>query len=416
MALAEGVAARVAYKFNVSGSLVSNAEADTSTIPGASGAQVLRRVAANLSLRKNTFQSAEVRADRQIADFRHGTKRVEGSISGELSPATYFELLEAVHRDTAVASITLGPSALTSIVSDNSTSKFTAAGGAPVTLGLRVGDIIRFSGLAATANNNKNFTILSFGGTSNREITVFPAPATDAVADTSFTLTRPGSTTIVPSTAHVSRLAAIEVYNQDTDMARLYTECRFTGYRMGLPAEGMATAEVMVMGRGMTVLEDSFAPYFTSPTAATTTGITAGVNGFLRVGGINVGVVTGIDLSFDTAPSAPSVVGQNFPPEIFMGRANVTGTINALLEDGTLIGNFVDEDEIELLVRLDATSAANTDAVVIYLPRIKLGSADTPTQGEAEQTISLAFQALKYEGAGAGRENTTIRICDTAAV
>ena len=102
-------------------------------------------------------------------------------------------------------------------------------------------------------------------------------------------------------------------------------------------------------------------------------------------------------------------------PEIFLGSANVTGQITAMFEDLDLISNFVDEDEIDVLVYLTTTSAVNSPACTIYLPRIKLGGANVAIQGQGSQTITIPYQALKYVGSGAGIETTTIQFCDTQA-
>lgn len=414
MTIAEGVSVRVAYKAYASGTMTSNAEADTATAPGASGGQILRRVSSNLDLTKDTYESAEIRSDRQVADFRHGMRRVAGSISGEVSPGTYFELLEAANRDTALPAVSLDETDLTSCEADSATSKFIFGGGDPVALGLRVGDIIRFTNLSEALNNSTNFTVLSFGGTSNREVTVTPAPTT-MTTDSAFTLSRPGKTTLVPTSGHVRRLFAFEHYHDDLDIARLFTECRVHGYRLSLPATGMTTIEIPVMGRNMKVLETSSAPYFTSPASATTSGVAAAVNGVLLAGGMQVGVVTGVEINAEVAASAPAVVGQNFAPDIILGRFRVSGQVTALFESATLLKNFLNEDEVGLLVRLDATSAANTDAISIYLPKIKFGGAQVPAQGEGEQVVTLPFTALLYGGATAGVPTTTIRIHDTAA-
>jgi hypothetical protein len=175
----------------------------------------------------------------------------------------------------------------------------------------------------------------------------------------------------------------------------------------------MATVEFPVMGRDMEIYEDSSAPFFTSPSAETTTGIFAAVNGLVRVNGTNVGVVTGVTMQLNLNPTGDPVVGQNFVPEIFLGRANLTGQITAEFEDADLIGNFKDEDEISILLYLTTTSDADSPAVTILLPRIKFSDADAPAQGEAGQTITLPFQALKYVGSTVGVPQTTIQIVDT---
>jgi hypothetical protein len=414
MPIAEGVATRVAYKFYSSGDIASTTEPNTATDPGASSAVVMRRVGSTLDLTKQTYESAEIRVDRQVQDFRHGMRSVGGALSGEISPGTWFPFIEAACRGSGVAPLALSNTELTSAAADNALSTITFAGGDPVALGLGVGDVIRLTNMTAAGNNSTNFTILSFGGTSNRTLTVTPAPTTQA-ADTTFNLSRPGRTIIVPQTGHVRRKLAVEHYAEDLDIARLFTECRVSGFRMGLPATGMATIECPIVGRNMQVLSGASAPYFTSPTAANTQGITAAVNGVLRVSGVVVGVVTGIEIAAEMAASMPAVVGQNITPDILLGRFRVTGQVTALFEDATLLNAFLNETDVDILARLDATSAAATNALTIHLPRVKFGGGSIPATGEGEQIVTLPFQALLPTSPAAGVANSTIRIHDTAA-
>ena len=413
MPLAEGVSARISYKAHSTGVITPGSEPDISVDPGASGGQILRRVSSTLALTKDTYQSAEIRSDRQIADFRHGVRRVTGNIVGELSPLTYGDLFQAVSRGTWAAAVAKSNTELTSAAADNTTSTFTFGGGNPVTEGFRVGDILRFTNLSDADNNSKNFLILDFSGASNRDITVYPAPDTMS-ADTAFNVTSTKSL-IVPSTSHVSRKFLFEIWNEDVDVARVFTECRMGSFNVQLPPTGLSTVEFGVMGRNMSARSGTLAPFLTGPTAATTTGLLASVNGFMRIGGVTVAVVTGINIQCDLSPSSDPVIGSNVVPEIFLGRANVTGQMTAFFENETLINSFINESEPEVLVYLTTTTAVGSPAMAIYLPRVKLGAADVATEGEGGQQITLPFQALKYETAVAtdGVENTTIRIVDT---
>ncbi len=410
MALQEGVATRISYKAYASGVISANAEPDTSTDPGASGGQQLRRVSSTLTLQKDTYQSQEIRTDRQIADFRHGVRRVAGDIEGELSPKTYQDFMEAAMRGTWSAAITLTEADFTSIAAANATSRLTFASGDPIALGLRVGDMVRLTE-ASVAANNRDFRIISFGGTSNREITVDPAP-TDMSADTDITLARAGRKLIIPASSHVKRKFAIEHYHEDIDLAELFTECRIAGMTCRMPPTGMSMATFNVMGRNMQKLESGSSPYFSSPTAPTETGLLASVNGRLLVGGSLVGVVTGLDFQLGLAPSADPVVGQNIVPEIFLGRASVSGNMTAFLQDGTLLGHFIDETEISLAVWLTTGNAASSPFMSFYFPRIKLGGAAIQNQGEAGVPINIPFQALK-KATATGHDATTLVIQDS---
>jgi Phage tail tube protein len=414
MALAEGTQGRVVYKAYAVGTMDSNSQPVSTVDPGNTGGQVLRRTSVSLNLEKDTYQATEIVLHRQITDFRHGVKRVNGSINGELSCGTYWDFLEAACRGTETASVALSNTELTTVTSDNTTSKFTF-GADPVAAGLRVGHVIRFTNLTTTANNDTNFIITGFSGVSNVDVTVYPAPTTGA-SDATFNVVQTGKTVSVPDTGHVSRKFAVETYYIDADIYRLFTECRVGGFNMTLPATGLATVEMPFMGRGMETGSAGSAPFFASPTAPTTTGINAAVNGLIRVQGENLGVVTGATINFALNPVSDPVVGQNFPPEIFLGRANASGQITAMLEDFTLVDYFVNETEVEILLYLTSGTLATADAFTIYMPRVKFGGAMVAMDGEAAQIITMPFQALKLGTATLGKPATTIQFSDTAAV
>ena len=416
MSLAEGSAIRFAYKFYASGTMTTNAEADTSTDPGASGGQILRRVSASLNLRKNVVRSQEILSSRQVRSARHTSRRVEGAITGELSPGTYAELIEAALRGTAAALVagSLSETDFTSVAADNATSKFTFAGGDPVALGLVKGAIIEFASLSVAANNGVRFMVTGFGGTSNREVTVYPAP-TDMTADTAFTLTTPGQSCIIPASGHVRRKLAVERYDTDLDRARLYTEGRVTGFQVAVPAEGIATITVNLMGRSRETVTGGSAPYFTSPAAATSTEVANALNGVLLIGGVKVGVVTGINITMAMNADAPVVVGQPFVPDILLGTADINGDFTALVDDGDAVNTaFENEDEVEILLML-TSGGPTSDAISIHLPRLIITEASEDAQGEASQTITGRFQAKEYLGSGVGMPASSIRYTDTAA-
>jgi hypothetical protein len=420
MSLAEGVSARVAYLPYANGAIESNTQPVSATDPGQVGAQVLRRVTSTLKLAKDTYQATEIRSDRQIVDFRHGTRRVTGGITGEFSPATYFDFFEAATRGTATPGVSLTEAQLTSVTADASASTLDFGGGDPVALGLHVGSIFRLGGLSGggAANNGVNFIAVGFSGVTNSTVKVFPAPATMA-AGLTFSLHTIGSNLIIPSSGFVSRKFAIETFHEDIGVSRLFTEVRVGGFKLGLPASGLATIEFTMMGRDMEVFDAGTsvpAPFFTSPDPETTTGIFAAVNGMLRVNGSVVGVVTGLDISMELSPSSDAVVGQDFVPEVFLGSAAVTGQVTAMLEDLDLVRNFLDEDEVDILAYLTTTNDPGSAATSIYLPRVKFSDADVAVTGLGAQTLTMPFTALKYVGNAVGVPQTTIMMTDTEAV
>jgi hypothetical protein len=417
MPLAEGVQSNIVYKFYSSGAINSNSEPVIGTDPGPSGGQRLRRLASTLNLSKDTFQSEEVRSDRQVGDFRHGVRRVGGDISGELSPTTFSDFFQALFRGTwATASAAITQTQTTSVIPSTTGTLTFASGDISGALGVRIGSVLRFITGLDPANLNRNYLVVGMTGAQGRTVTVFPAPAVTQTAQTTFSCTVSGRRLIVPSSGFVSRKLAVEVNADDLDLSRLFTECRVNSGTLSIPPSGMATCGFGMLGRNMQVLTGAAAPFFTAPTAETTTGVCAAANGRIVIAGAQVGVLTGLEINIDLGGEAEPVVGQNIVPEIFLGRFNCSGQMTAFFENETLLNYFLNETEVGLLAYVTTGSGVADAGMSIYLPRIKVGGADVPVQGEGGQIITLPFQALRAPGDAVGTDATTMQIVDTAMV
>jgi hypothetical protein len=155
MALAKGVSKKTAYK----------KETTWGTLAGASGAKYLRRVTTGFNLKKETYESNEIRTDYQVADYRHGVRSAEGTLSGELSPGSYADFMAAVlAKDFAtVSAIT----ALTlSIAAAGTLYTVTRSAGDWIVDGVRVGDVIALSGGSLNvANVGNNIVVVAMTST-----------------------------------------------------------------------------------------------------------------------------------------------------------------------------------------------------------------------------------------------------------
>lgn len=409
MAIATGIAKQVRYKV----------EATYGVLPGPTLAQLLRRVESTLNVEKDTYQASELRTDYQISDFRHGTRKTNGTIKGEFSPKTYADFIgAALRRDFAVvtpiasASITV---AAGSVVNGQQQYTVTRAAGSYLTDGVKAGDVVRLSvGTFNAANSNKNLYVVSMTAT---VLTVIVLNGVAMVAEgpiASSTVTVFGKKTFVPTTGHTDKSFAVEHWFADAALSEVYTGCKVGTLDVNLPPSGMATIDVGFMGSGG--ITNAGAQYYTSPAASTTTGIMAAVNGALFVGGANVAICTGLSIKVDGGLSGDPVVGSNVMPAIFQGRVNVTGQFTAYFENATFRDAFLNETELALSVVLTADNTATSDFIGITLPRIKLGSA-TRSDGEKGIILTADFQALYNGAGGAGiaSEQTTLSIQDSAA-
>ncbi len=390
------------------------AETTFGVAPAAAGAQQMRRVSASLDLKKDTYQSNEVRTDFQIADFRHGVRRVVGKFGGELSCKTYADAFAAVlKRDFTAGASTAGVSV--TIAGSGPTYTVTRAAGSFITDGFKIGDGIRLSvGALNVANINKNLLIVGLTATVATVMTLNGSSLAAEGPVTGCTVAVVGKKTFVPQAGHTDRSFTIEAWYADLLQSELFTGSKFTQISLNLPPTGIATIDLDLIGQNMT---PAAAQYFTSPTAPTATGVSAAVNGVARAGGAVVASLTGLTLSISAGFGGGPVVGSNVIPGLAANKpVVVTGQFTAFFDSVSMRDAFIGESEIDLLGAFTADNSATSDFLVFNMPRIKIGDAQkTPGDGGLIQT--LPFQALLNVNGGAttATERTTISIQDTQA-
>ena len=380
MPTAAGLFKQVAYKEEVT----------YGTVPSAASAQLLRRVKSSLDMTKDVYESNEIRADFQVADMRHGVRRVGGSIDGELSPGTYKDFFAASLKK-AFAAITPSTSVSLTIAGTSPTFTVTRAAGSFLTDGYKIGHVIRLSvGSLNAANINKNLMITALTAT---VATVLVLNGVAMVAEgpiAGCTVTATGKNTWVPSTSHTNKSFSIEHFFSDLTQSEVFSGCKVAKIGLSLPPTGMATCNIEFKGQSITTAS---AQYFTSPTAATTTGNLASVNGVLRVNATSVANVTGLSMDIMSDQTGDATVGSNVITAQYPGRVKVSGQFTAYFDSVTLRDAFINETEIDLYAAFTANNTATSDFVAIGLPRIKLGSSNVD-DGEGGLIRTYSYTAL----------------------
>ncbi len=386
------------------------------TFSGPSGAQIFRRNSTGLALNKDTYASNEVRDDYQKSDFRHGTRKVDGSLAGDLSGGTYQMLVEGACRKLGASVAAATAVSLTIAVSGAAPMyTITRAAGDWLAGGFRVGMVCRNSVGTLNAKNLGNYLIVSMTAT---VLTVRSLTATaDMTAEgpiSGCTITALGKNIIVPSTGHTDDSFSIEHWRSDISISELFVGCKINQLALKLPSSGMTTLESAFIGKDMT---RNATQQFTSPTAATSSGVFAAVNGALRIGSANVVTVTSLDLTITGNMATGTVVGSNTTPDIFEGPVDVAGNFSVYYADGSFYDAFIAETELALAVVLTADNTDTSHFVSLFMPRIKLGSAK-PDDSKTGIIQTCSFTALKSTAveATSGISATTIQIQDSLFV
>jgi hypothetical protein len=381
--------------------------------PAAAAAQVVRRVTSDLSLKKDTYQSSEIRPDFQISDFRHGARKVEGSINGELSPRTYSEFISAALKRDFTTGVSAAAVSVT-IAGTAPNYTVTRAAGSYLTDGFKIGSVIRLTVGTLNVNNiNKNLLITGLTATVANVIVLNGTVMTAEGSITGTTITEFGKKTFVPQAGHTDLSYSIEHFFADVPASEVFTGCKPTAIAIDLPPTGLATANITFMGKDIDI---SSSQYFTSPTAATTTGVLASVNGVVRSGGLSLASLTGLSINIEAGQTGEAVVGSNSIPALYSGRVIVTGSFTAYFETVALRDVFLNETEVELICAFTTDNSASADFMTFVLPRVKFGSANKD-DGETGLIQTFEFQALLNNAGGTGvnTERTTIVIQDSQA-
>lgn len=359
--------------------------------------QVLRRTTSSIAMSKDTYSSNEVRADQQVADARHGVRRIGGGVSGELSTKTYDDLFEALLRGTWAAGLTITQAAGGAVtLTAGGGGSGTIAGSNLITAGFRLGDVFRFmSGPAG--NTGKNFRILAL---SQSSMTVSPSPTTVG-STTTWSATVQGRKLAVGTTM---RSFTFEHRFPEIGRSEIFTGCRIGDGQIALPPTGMATVNFGVQGQDM--ISQSGAG-FATPTAAGTQGVLAGVGGTLSVAGAPSALITGLDINVTNNLSSQPVLGSNKVPEIFYGRMVITGSLSAFFQDATVADFFLNETEVALQAQLD--DANQSDFMRFLMPRIKLMGATKSIGAEGGVILQCPYQAL-YSSGVSGVDDGTLNI------
>ena len=403
--LAKGVSKRVAY-------LKESPTAWGELPVTVTGAQQLRRVTASFNKSVDFIQSAEIRTDMQIADYRGSLSRSEGSLNGELSPGTYAPFLAAaLARDFTVGAT--GTADIT-IMAEGKDYALKRTVGSFITEGFFVGNVIRLTGAGLNPKNvGNNIVIMSVTATKIVGMTLAKNTLVPEGPITAVSLSVVGKQTFAPLTGHTSDSFTFEEWYADVQQSEVYTGNKVGSVALQLPTSGYVTADFSFLGKDLEKADQT--EFFTTPIAANNEGLTVSVSGAVLVNGVKAGVITSADFNIDRGLEAANVIGTNHAVEIFDGRINITGNMSTYFQNGVYRDYFIDETAISVVVVLSTGSEPDAEVISFLMPRVKLGSA-TKDDGEAGLISQHTFQALLNSELATGKPGTTMLIQDTSLI
>ena len=356
---------------------------------------------------KNVYESNEVRRDLMRARGRHGLRKTSGSYTCELSLDNSDAFYEAVFRGTWETALTVteatsgGPTEITT-----TTTTIVGNSGSWITVGFRVGDIVRLTNHSTSANNGRNARIIALTATVMTVAMLDGGTLTlNASADTAFTITRPGQKLINPAAGSaVKTYFTIEEYDGDLDLTEIFSDCIITSLKFSMSAGGLIMVDIGWVGTGgFTTAATSSAPTFTSPTESTGLPLSA-VDAILRYSSTDFVDLTSWDLTIDIGGVAPEVIGSVTSPDVFTGQMGVSMNFSMLRSDYGKMTDFLAETALTFQTVCAENESEPKDFLSLFVPNFTLGGVDksplSKDAGPRTQSISVPVGLIGKDTAG----------------
>lgn len=375
------------------------AEATFGTTPASPVMKGLRHTGCSLGLSKGVQQSEELRADRQIADIRHGVREVGGEIKGELSYGAYDDLLEAVLCGTWT--LKAGPRTGTTISSSGADNSINDSGNLlPV---MDVGDTVQIAGFTTTGLNCNGFWVV-VSSTASKLVIASPTGA----AFTAGTKAAGDTVTVTPKSYRVKngttrRSFSVLRYFGDISGAGTNPYHLFTGVEASTLTLEMGTDAILgitfsTTGKDLT-LSDTAPSGSTLNAPATTTGPINSNSSVLLEAGVTIGIITEAKLTLENGMESRKACGANTViSAATIGRCNVSGEMSVYFENATMMNKFINETNSS--IQLNAIDQLGNRYKII-LPNVKYTGGQPDVDGAGEILLKMPFQAIADTATGA---------------
>lgn len=379
-------------------------------VPGSATGQIIRRTSSIFKASRDMYRSEEVVSHHQSTGASYGLRKTDGTLNGHLSAGTYQMPIEGMlEADFAVVS----PYAAGIDVTVTGTGTiYTDASAGYLTAGLKVGMVGRWTGFSPTTNNSRNFWITSLTAGVMTGVFLDGNPGADDAAGDSVTFTPVGRFCKPPLTGHLSKYYQVEEWYGDLTDSDLFTDCVVAGLDFDLPASGNANFSSSWVGLSRAL---SGSQVMTTPTAETTTGIMAAINGRLFVNGAST-PITNLKISIKNgAAGTPAEVGSNDSADVSRDIIEVEGSFASMLRDQVLSTLFEDETAVSIIAVLTADETPTSHFMAFTLGKVKL-TGDAPDDANAiMRTYPFTAEINRSGGTALAWDDTIITIQDSAA-
>jgi len=381
-------------------------EATLNTTPAAGDAEVMRLSASpGLGISMPTILPTEIRKDMLTVMGRLGSRSVSGSFTGDLSVNSWDTLLQAAMRSTWATLVEIDDSDSSASVTVTAAGINGSATADFIAEGVKVGDVFRITGLAATADTGRNLRVKSVASAAIGVVETLTAEAT-AVTTYTITLARK----LINAATPTRRSFHLEQYYQDIDQSLLFGGCRVGGFTLRGEPDGMASIEVRMAGMSQEVKATGDSPVFTTPTEYATDPLVF-VDAKIAKGGTDIATATSFELVGELGGQTLPVIGSTVSPDVFDNEFVVNGSLSLLRTDLDNLEALDAETEYELHILLEEPSGTPAKCFSLFLPRVKF-SGVTAALGQDGAMIETIPFMVGLKDTTTGYDKTMLKVSE----
>lgn len=369
------------------------------TTPATPSMSAVRHTGTTLGMAKGSQLSEELRADRQISDFRHGTRQIGGDLSVELSFGSFDMLLAAALCGIWAAKATVEATNL----SITDVNEITSAAANFETLGFEVGDEIVITGFTDGANNGTFIIETVAAGVMTVTVDTL---VVEAAGDTVEITTSKEVLTAGVERSSFSFLRHFTDQETGDKPFHLFSGVVVNTFSLTVSPEPLITGTFGVLGKDGALA--TTAPAGSTLGTPSTSRVFNAFNGSVKENDVELGIATEISFTLENGMEPRWVIGSSRTLEPSIGRSNLTGSLVVYFDDSSMVEKFYNETSTSLEFTL---VDPDNNSYTFLIPNISLTGGQPDVSGQSTVTLSVPFQALLDSAVG-----SNIKITKTPAL
>lgn len=349
---------------------------------------------AEYSVQAEQLADNSMTGDRNELEPRTGTVNDSVSASGKFRPECLDNIIEAAAQGTWAVKYALSGMTIT-VAAETAGFSFTRSTGSWITDGVKVGDIMIFSGFEAPhiANN----TALEVTTVTSATVLQF-ANATGLSAVTDAATISATTTTDYVKVGSTRRAIAWEVYHSDTDEYIRIMDTEIASFNISLAPNGDVTFQLeAVGGQELDLGTDIDKPIADATYTETSKPFFDSFNGTVSLKGETGIYFSSMNPSINNQSTPLFALGSRYPFAVSHGKMVGDMSLTAYYTDETIKSKYQDETSLDLKIQVkyEDEDLIDTSFYEFEYPSCKITNFGRPIGGSGELVDNLTVKPYK---------------------